>query len=273
MENCRRPLTYFMKLALAIALSFCNQSGSRPPAELAFYSFFDQLAISEIQVQIDRFAAADAKHSKGQRTKLAKDLENSLAILRNYEATGLPALAATNGDERFSRALRVPLDSMISSVTALESFVQSHEDEQKSPDEARLQNAQFAGFYKVVGACENLPHFSADALNPAAYYNLSPRLRDDRRFAILADPQHPNEARVWRTIGLPHPKLHDGDKVAGYWMPNDKKWIDVKSWRDVIAAPDDAADSKTHLMLLKVRRHGTEIQVSVTFVPATEEAE
>lgn len=262
-----------MMLALALALSFPAQSGSRPPGELAFYTFFDQLAISEIQVQIDRFSAIAAKNPKSERRKLAKDLENSLAILRNYEATGLPTLAATEGDERFSGALRVPLDSMISSVEALKTFVESSENEQKSKEEAALQKAQFAAFYKVVAACRNLPHFSAGALNPAAYYNITPRLREEERFAILADSEFPEEARVWRTIGPSHPKLQQGDKVTGYWMPDDKKWMEVKSWLDIMAAPDDVVDEKTHLILLKIRRHGRELKVSVSFVGATQEAD
>lgn len=260
-------------LALAIVLSLSIQSGSRPAGELAFYSFFDQLAISEIQVQMDRFSAIAAKHPKGERRKLAKELENSLAILRNYEMTGLPALAATKGDERFSGAFRVPLDSMISSVAALKSFVQSHEDEQNSSEETTLENAQLAAFYKVVAAGQNLPHFSSDALNPAAYYNLSPRLREEDRFGILADPAFPNEARVWKTIGVLRPKLQPNDNVVGYWMPNDKKWVQVKSWRDILAAPDDAVDEKTHLMLLKVHRGGKELQEFVTFVPQHKEAD
>ncbi len=224
-------------LALAFALSSSTQSSSRPPGELSFYTFLDQLAISEIQVQMDRYGDIASKHPRGERRKLVKDLDNSLAILRNYESTGLPALASTKGDEGFSGALRVPLDSMISSVAALESFVQSPEDEPKSRQGKSLQSAQLAAFFKVVTACETLPHFSSAALNPAAYYNVRPRLRERDRFAILADPVFPNEARVWTTIGLVHPELRPGDKVAGYWMPNDKKWIEVKSWRGHYVTP------------------------------------
>jgi hypothetical protein len=162
---------------------------------------------------------------------------------------------------------------MISGVEALQSSVQLHEDEPKSQEETSLENVQLAAFYKVVNACQTLPHFSKAELNPAAYYNIKPRLREKDRFSILADPGFPNEARVWTTIGLLHPKLHQGDQVAGYWMPDDKKWIEVKSWRDIMAAPDDAVDEKTHLMLLKVNRGGKELQESVSFVPQFQEAD
>src|SRR5207302_9440226 len=108
-----------------------------------------------------------------------------------------------------------------------------HEGDEKSHEETVLQNAQFAAFFTVVAACRNLPHFSPDALNPAAYYNITPRLREAERFTILADPAFPREARVWMTIGPLHPKLRQGDKLAAYWMPGDKKWIAVNSWRDI----------------------------------------
>jgi hypothetical protein len=66
-----------MMLALALALSFSAQAGSRPVGEPSFYAFFDQVVISEIQIQMDRFSAIAAKHPRGERVKLARDLEHT----------------------------------------------------------------------------------------------------------------------------------------------------------------------------------------------------
>ena len=262
-----------MLVPLIAALVWTGHLGRAQVADdTAFYAFCDQLAMAETQVQIDHFDLIAQKQARVVRRRTQADLKSSIGLVERYEAKGLTILPNSKGYGDAAKNIRARLDDLVLNCKALEE-AQSRDDGKETRAERSVWDEHSKTFHRVLSACWKLPNFSQDKLNQAAFYNVTPRLHEEGEFPILADPAYPGEARVWRTFGDKDHKLKKGDTIVGYWMPDDKKWIDVKTWREIMAAPIDAADEITHLMLIKVRRGGNELQESVSFVAQYEDSD
>lgn len=251
-------------LILCLAL----QAGSFPaPADRPFYAFCERLAMAETQIQMDHFRAVAAKRPGELRKKLDGDLRSATTSIGADRKSVLEPMAGTKDYGDYAGLLGASLDALVGTEDSLSSFLAQHPDAKESRDEGRLWSAHASAFHKVISTCWKFPHFSELGINPAIYYNITPRLHEEAEFPVLADPSHPEEARIGETFVERDPKLIRGDVIVAYWMPEDKKWVDVKTWRDLMAAPNDAIDEESHLLRMRVLRRGKEVEASVSFVP------
>ncbi len=248
-----------MLIAFALALATQTALADRP-----FYTFVEQLSQSETTIQLDHFAIVASKNPRAQREQAERDLNDVVKLIAQYEKDGIPKLATPTD---YAQSLQSNIDSFTSNTNTLRAMLDEHVNHPESRDEQKLWTTRFKLFHNVIATCWKHPRFSIDAINPAIFYNITPRLHEAGEIPILADPAYPAQARVGAGLRSKTSLIRNGDVVVAFWMPDDHKWIDVHTWTDIIKAPGDAADELTHQMKIKIRRGSKEVELSVAFVP------
>jgi hypothetical protein len=225
-----------------------------------FYRFCDNLMRAETNLRLDHAEVLRSKNSARSRSMVMADLKNERKLAEDFQDADYPSLAKS-------------LESFIATADVLQTVVAGGKERKEVYEEKAAWGNHGKRFRDVIGAFWKCPGFSIGQINPAIYYNTAPRMQDGTDATVLADADVPGEAKVWKTFGTPKPKLKRGDSIVAYWLPEDEKWVEVKSWRDIQMISDFAVEDEDQKIKLRVDRHGKVMEVVMDFVPVLQDSD
>lgn len=234
---------------------------------LSFVSFFESIADSETNLQMDRGDLLFSRNKSRAIGPLLKDLSSSSSSVHDYLKGGFPSLASDPECTKVAPELARNLESYAFDLDSLRNLLGS---DPKLLNTTAVRTAWYrhgASFRAVVVSALKVPHFSLGALKAPVIYNLSPVLYDSSESPVYAETSSPNEARIGRMLAVKGSVLKRGDEITAFRDEDETEWKPVSTWRDILHSPEsgDREGGKRHLSL-RVRRGKATMEVTVGFV-------
>jgi hypothetical protein len=229
-------------IPIFLSASITSQAVADPSAN----RFIESLIASEIVLRLDRRDVKDTKNSPAAVKVLMTDVAAIRTSIQTYQDTYLASLPddAPKSLQLFRTELQAFKDSLnpekiLAAVPSGKSCC-DHD----------------SAYLKLMISAMRAPGFSLENLSTAARYNLSPVLVEKRHGLIYADPSSSNEARILPRIVRKGSLLRKGDVIVAVRADDEKAWVPVQSWGDVLRASNNFFTGEAKVFV-RVKRNKT----------------
>lgn len=241
---------------LIAATLWISMAVARPTEDPAVFGrFFESFVSSETTLKMDRGEISLSKSSAASRKALAKDINATEDLVRQYQGS-----LSTDSPEPLAQ-VRTTLDKYLSALGELKALAANGKPAAPAAVKALCCSHDDA-YIAVLRAATKVPGFSLSALSAPTRYNLSPVLYGAGDGLIFADPAFPNAAQVIARNPSRKSKLRHGDVIVAIRGEEEDEWEDVRTWKDVLEASGEFEHAQQKVVV-RVRRKGSLQQVSL----------